>query len=148
MSSARHGYAKEYLRQQFRNIYGGDNPPDWKVHTTFVPEIQDAAEAAVRDGLRRLGVTGLQAALVAIDPQTGNLLAMVGGSDFATTPFNRAVRSRRQPGSAFKPFVYAAALERGLSPVSTHHAACSRWRCRRRRASGFRATSARTSRTR
>jgi 1A family penicillin-binding protein len=118
VSSARHGYAKEYLRQQFRNIYGGDNPPDWKVQTTFVPELQDAAEAAVREGLRRQGVRGLQAALVAIDPQTGNLLAMVGGSDFATTPFNRAARSHRQPGSAFKPFVYAAALERGLSPVS------------------------------
>jgi 1A family penicillin-binding protein len=118
VSSARHGYAKEYLRQQFRNIYGGDNPPDWKVHTTFMPEIQDAAEAAVRDGLRRLGVQGLQAALVALDPNTGNLLAMVGGSDFATTPFNRVVRSRRQPGSAFKPFVYAAALDQGLSPVS------------------------------
>ena len=118
VSSARHGYVKEYLRQQFRNIYGGDNPPDWKVQTTFVPEIQDAAEAAVRDGLRRQGVRGLQAALVAIEPQTGNLLAMVGGSDFRTTPFTRAVRGRRQPGSAFKPFVYAAALERGLSPVS------------------------------
>jgi 1A family penicillin-binding protein len=118
VSGARHGYAKEYLRQQFRNIYGGDNPPDWKVQTTFVPEIQDAAEAAVREGLRRQGVRGLQAALVAIEPSTGNLLAMVGGSDFAVTPFNRAVRSRRQPGSAFKPFVYAAALERGLSPVS------------------------------
>ena len=119
VSSARHGYAKEYLRQQFRNIYGGDNPPDWKVHTTFVPEIQDAAEIAVRDGLRRLGVRGLQAALVAIDPQTGNIVAMVGGSDFVVTPFNRAARSLRQPGSAFKPFVYAAALDAGLSPVST-----------------------------
>jgi 1A family penicillin-binding protein len=118
VSSARHGYVKEYLRQQFRNIYGGDNPPDWRVQTTFVPEIQDAAEAAVREGLRRQGVRDLQAALVAIEPQTGNLLAMVGGSDFRTTPFNRAVRGRRQPGSAFKPFVYAAALERGLSPVS------------------------------
>jgi 1A family penicillin-binding protein len=118
VTSAKHGYAKEYLRQQFRNIYGGDNPPDWKVETTFSPEIQDAAEAAVRDGLRRLGLKDLQAALVAMDPQTGNLLAMVGGSDFATTTFNRAVRARRQPGSAFKPFVYAAALERGLSPVS------------------------------
>ena len=117
-TSARHGYAKEFLRQQFRNVYGGDNPPDWKVQTTFVPEIQDLAEAAVRDGLRRLGITGLQAALVAIDPQTGDLLAMVGGSDFATTSFNRAVRGRRQPGSAFKPFVYAVALEQGLSPVS------------------------------
>src|SRR5687768_4441191 len=54
VSSARHGYAKEYLRQQFRNVYGGDNPPDWKVSTTFDPKMQDAAEAAVREGLRRL----------------------------------------------------------------------------------------------
>jgi 1A family penicillin-binding protein len=119
VSSPRHGYAKEFLRQQFRDVYGGDNPPDWKVHTTFVPEIQDAAETAVRDGLRRLGIKGLQAALVAMDPNTGNLIAIVGGSDFTVTPFNRAVRSRRQPGSAFKPFVYATALEHGMSPVST-----------------------------
>jgi len=119
ITNARWGYAKDYLRQQFRNIYGGDNPPDWQVQTTFLPEIQDAAEAAVRDGLRRIGVRNLQAALVAIDPNTGGILAMVGGADYATTPFNRAIRSRRQPGSAFKPFVYAAALERGLSPVST-----------------------------
>lgn len=119
VTSARHGFAKEYLRQRFRDIYGGDNPPDWRVETTFVPRIQDAAEGAVRDGLRRLGGRGLQAALVAMDPETGNLLALVGGSDFAVTTFNRAVRSRRQPGSAFKPFVYAVALERGLSPVST-----------------------------
>jgi 1A family penicillin-binding protein len=119
IANAKHGYAKEYLRQQFRNIYGGDNPPDWKVQTTFLPEIQDAAEAAVRDGLRRIGVRNLQAALVAIDPGTGNILAMVGGSDYSSTPYNRAIRSRRQPGSAFKPFVYAAALEQGLSPVST-----------------------------
>ena len=119
ITNARHGYAKEFLRQQFRDIYGGDNPPDWQVHTTFVPEVQDAAETAVRDGLRRLGVKGLQAAFVAIEPQTGNILALVGGSNFAETPFNRAIRSRRQPGSAFKPFVYAVALEHGFSPVST-----------------------------
>jgi 1A family penicillin-binding protein len=118
VSSARYGYAKEYLRQQFRNVYGGDNPPDWKVHTTFDPRMQDAAEAAVRDTLRRLKVSGLQVALIALEPQNGNILAMVGGADFATTPFNRAVNSHRQPGSAFKPFVYAAALEHGLSPVT------------------------------
>lgn len=118
VSSARHGYAKEYLRQQFRNVYGGDNPPDWKVHTTFDPKMQDAAEASVRDVLRRLRVPGLQVALIALEPQNGNILAMVGGSDFAVTTFNRAVKSHRQPGSAFKPFVYAAALEHGLSPVS------------------------------
>jgi penicillin-binding protein 1A len=72
----------------------------------------------VQRGLKRLGIPNLQAALVALDPQTGNILAMVGGADFQSTPFNRAVWSRRQPGSAFKPFVYAAALEHGMSPVS------------------------------
>ena len=119
VASSRHGYARDYLRQQFKDLFGDDNPPDWRVHTTFDPALQDAAEAAVRAGLRRTGIADLQAALVALDPHTGNLLAMVGGSDFSKTPFNRAARSRRQPGSAFKPFVYAAALERGLSPVST-----------------------------
>ncbi len=114
----RHGYAKEYLRQQFRDQFGGDKPPDWEVHTTLLPGLQDAAERAVSDGLARVGVRGLQAALVALDPRTGNVLAVVGGRDFRESQFNRAVRSRRQPGSAFKPFVYAVALERGLSPVS------------------------------
>jgi 1A family penicillin-binding protein len=117
VTNARHGYAKEYLRQQFRARFGSDNPPDWRVHTTFVPELQDAAERAVRNGLRRRA-DGLQAALVAMDPETGNLLALVGGSDYRVTAFNRATRARRQPGSAFKPFVYAVALERGQSPVS------------------------------
>jgi len=54
-----------------------------------------------------------------MDVATGDVLAMVGGRDFASTPFNRATRSRRQPGSAFKPFVFAAALSHGFSPVST-----------------------------
>lgn len=114
----RGGYAKEHLRQQFRDAFGGDHPPDWEVRTTFVPDLQDAAERAVADGLRRLRGDDLQAALVAIDPETGNVLALVGGRDFRTSQFNRATRSRRQPGSAFKPFAYAAALEQGYSPVS------------------------------
>jgi penicillin-binding protein 1A len=118
VADTRSGYVKEYLRQLFRDEMGGDHPPDWQVRTTFLPEVQAAAEQAVAGGLRRLGIPDLQAALVAIDPATGDLLALVGGRDFNTAPFNRAVRSRRQPGSAFKPFVYAAALEKGLSPVS------------------------------
>ncbi|HEX5474061.1 MAG TPA: PBP1A family penicillin-binding protein [Vicinamibacterales bacterium] len=115
---ARAGYAKEYLRQQFRDRFGGDHPPDWKVETTFVPALQDAAERAVDEGLRRFHRPALQAALVALDPATGNILAMVGGRDFQESQFNRAVRSRRQPGSAFKPLLYAAALARGFSPVT------------------------------
>src|SRR5207344_671734 len=90
----------------------------WQVHTSFLPAVQDAAERAVRAGLRRLNNPGLEAALVAIDPSTGDLLAMVGGGNFANSTFNRATRSRRQPGSAFKPIVYAAALAHGYSPVS------------------------------
>jgi penicillin-binding protein 1A len=115
----RGAWAKEFLRQQFRSEFGGDHPPDWKVHTTFSPDLQAAAERIVSAGLRRLDRRGLQAALVAMDPATGNVLAMVGGADFARSTFNRAARSRRQPGSAFKPLVYAAALEHGYSPVST-----------------------------
>jgi 1A family penicillin-binding protein len=114
----RGGYAKEYLRQLFRDRFGGDHPPDWEVRTTFVPELQEMAERTVADGLRRFGEPELQAALVAIDPRTGNVLALVGGRDFRQSQFNRATRSRRQPGSSFKPLVYAAALERGFTPVS------------------------------
>jgi 1A family penicillin-binding protein len=115
---ARFGYAKEYLRQQFRDRFGGDHPPDWTVRTTFQPDLQEAAEHAVENGLRRFGNADLQAALVAIDPATGDVLAMVGGRNFRESQFNRAWRSRRQPGSAFKPFLYAAALAKGYSPVS------------------------------
>ena len=112
------GWAKDYLRQQFRNEFGGDHPPDWRVQTTFDREVQEAAENAIAAGMRRLNRKGLEAAFVAIDPHTGNILAMVGGGDYMRSTFNRAVRARRQPGSAFKPLVYAAALANGYSPVS------------------------------
>jgi 1A family penicillin-binding protein len=117
-SDPRGGYAKEFLRQQFREVFGGDHPPDWEVRTGFLPALQDAAERAVSDGLRRFNEPQLQAALVAIDPRSGDILALVGGRDFKLSQFNRATRSRRQPGSAFKPLLFAAALEHGYSPVS------------------------------
>src|SRR5688500_15585455 len=60
----------------------------------------------------------LQAALVAMDPVSGEVRAMVGGRSFKDSNFNRATQAKRQPGSAFKPFVYAAALERGFSPAT------------------------------
>lgn len=117
-SDPRGGYAKEFLRQQFREVFGGDHPPDWEVRSTFVPDLQEAAERAVSEGLRRFNEPELQAALVAIDPRNGDILALVGGRDFRVSQFNRATRSRRQPGSAFKPLLFAAALEHGFSPVS------------------------------
>jgi 1A family penicillin-binding protein len=120
-NDTRAAWAKDFLRQQFRNEFGGDHPPDWQVRTTFLPEVQDAAERAVDLGLSRLGRPGLQAALVALDPQTGDIYAMVGGANYRRSTYNRATRSKRQPGSAFKPFVFAAALERGYSPVSVLH---------------------------
>jgi 1A family penicillin-binding protein len=118
-NDGRHGFAKDYLRQQFHAAFGGDHPPDWRVNTTFRAELQDIGERAVANGLQRFRAPDLQAALVAIDPETGNMLALVGGRDYQRSTFNRATRSKRQPGSAFKPFVFAAALERGYSPVST-----------------------------
>jgi 1A family penicillin-binding protein len=112
------GYAQDYLRQQFRAEFDDDNPPDWKVQTSLSPAIQRQAERAVSEGLLRFGNKGLQAALVAMDPHTGDVLALVGGRSYARTEFNRAVNAKRQPGSAFKPILYTVALESGLSPIS------------------------------
>ncbi|MCC5996231.1 MAG: penicillin-binding protein 1A [Oceanicaulis sp.] len=67
-------------------------------------------------GLRQ--IPEVNGAILAMDPFTGRVLAMVGGYSFAQSQFNRAVQARRQPGSAFKPFVYAAALDSGYTPVS------------------------------
>ena len=58
----------------------------------------------------------VEGALIAMDPHTGRVLAMVGGYDYDKSQFNRAVQARRQPGSAFKPFVYLAALDKGFTP--------------------------------
>lgn len=93
------------------------------VVTTLDPRLQRLAEDAVRDGLARLerdfswlrqkeGREPLQAALVALDPRTGEILAMVGGREYGVSQFNRATSARRQPGSAFKPVVALSALAR------------------------------------
>jgi penicillin-binding protein 1A len=74
----------------------------------------DTVDGKVR---RRRVFKELQAALVAIDNRTGNILAMVGGKDFSKSEFNRAIQALRQPGSAFKPFVWTAALENGFKPT-------------------------------
>lgn len=94
-----------------------------RIYTTIDVELQQAAEQALKRQLDRLDAVyaarGLkpQAALVALDPHTGDVLAMVGGRNYAESQLNRATDALRQPGSTFKPFVYAAALEDGMSPV-------------------------------
>jgi len=93
------------------------------VSTTLSFRLQEAAEKAVATGLtnleNRMKKRGKkdptpQSALVALDIKTGGILAMVGGRDFRSSSFNRAVSARRQPGSAFKPIVFALAVERGF----------------------------------
>ncbi|OGP76218.1 MAG: hypothetical protein A2Z13_05630 [Deltaproteobacteria bacterium RBG_16_64_85] len=92
----------------------------YRIYTSLDPFHQAAAEAAVAQGLAEIEQAGrktgepLQAALVAVDPATGELTAMVGGRGYGETQFNRAADARRQPGSAFKPFVLLAAMEQAV----------------------------------
>ncbi|HXG04987.1 MAG TPA: penicillin-binding protein 1A, partial [Candidatus Binatia bacterium] len=121
-------YFLEYVQQQLEAKYGADLvfKGGLNVYTTLNPRMQLAAEQALREGLKALEGRTTKArpdehpegALVTIDPQTGHVKALVGGYDFFRSEFNRAVHARRQPGSAFKPFVYLAALEAGFTPAS------------------------------
>lgn len=119
-------YFIEYIRQKVEERYGSGilYSGGLNIHTSINDTLQDFAEEAVRSGLasleknkrsRKRDNAPLQAALIALDPSTGNILAMVGGRDFKTSQFNRAWQALRQPGSAFKPVVYATAIERGFS---------------------------------
>ena len=93
-----------------------------RVQTTVDMDFQRMAEESVRDShamLRRWGLRADQIALAAVDPRTHFVKALVGGVDYKSSQFNRAVQSRRQPGSSFKPFVYYAALASGKFSPST-----------------------------
>ena len=110
-------YFVDYLQQELTERTKATGPVD--VYTTLDLHLQRIAQDAVREGLIR--VDGMlskrrprfpQAALIAIDPRTGEILAMVGGRSYNQSQYNRAVTSKRQPGSVFKPFVYLAAFEK------------------------------------
>jgi penicillin-binding protein 1B len=99
--------------------------PVLRVQTTIDPDLQSAAEQALLQQLDVLGKRSRRAslpqgAMVALDPRSGHVLAMVGGRNYAESQLNRATDAQRQPGSVFKPFVYSAALEAGISPLSTY----------------------------
>jgi penicillin-binding protein 1B len=125
-------YFSDRVRQEIEDLLGGSvGGRGARVLTTLDLSLQRFAESAVSRGLERLETRApglrrkapgerLQAALVVLDPTTGGVRALVGGRDYGVSQFNRAVFARRQPGSAFKPFVYAAALaERGGQPAFT-----------------------------
>ncbi|WP_045053903.1 transglycosylase domain-containing protein [Aliterella atlantica] len=92
------------------------------IETTLNPKWQSAAEAAVKNTVAQNGRwQGFQeASLVSIDPRTGEIKALVGGKDFYKNQFNRATQAKRQPGSTFKGFVYAAAIATGMSPYNSY----------------------------
>ena len=134
-------YFKEQVRRELVEKFGSERvyQGGLRVYTTLDAKLQQTAEQLVEKRLDEIerqrgykhpvrGKPGalkegelpayLQAALLAMDPQTGYVRAMVGGRDFNESRFNRATQARRQAGSAFKPFVYAAAIEAGYSPAT------------------------------
>ena len=112
-------YFVEILRQHLEEKYGpAIYTSGYKVYSTIDLNMQHIAEKALSDGVKNIEKRrkpGVQASLIAIDIRTGQIRAMVGGFDFWQTQFNRATQALRQPGSAFKPFVYATAIEGGMT---------------------------------
>jgi penicillin-binding protein 1B len=114
-------YVGQLLEERFAGLTGRHGALD--IYTTLDLNLQRAAQDAVRVGLAEVDETlarrkrpgRAQAALVAIDPRTGELLALVGGRSYNQSQFNRALNARRQPGSVFKPFVYLAAFQKALA---------------------------------
>ncbi len=111
-------YVRQYLiskenftEEQLR--YGG-----YKIYTTLDLNCQRQAEAAMLSVPKVASNVQPEAALITLDPRTGEILAMMGGKNYGQSQYNRSIRAYRQPGSAIKPFVYAAALEKGFTAAA------------------------------
>ncbi|MDD2465057.1 MAG: PBP1A family penicillin-binding protein [Desulfobulbus sp.] len=122
------GYFGLYIRSQLLGTYSEQDlfQKGLSVATTVDSRLQEFAAKAIQAGVTRVAMRHLdtpppQGALVAIDSRSGHVLAMIGGADFTENQFNRAVQANRQPGSAFKPIVYAAALEQGVVPSTRYN---------------------------
>jgi penicillin-binding protein 1A len=119
-------YFTENVRRYILEKYGADAlyREGLEVYTTINVEMQKAANDAVERGLKEMETREkfpageLQGALLCMDVRTGEIKAMVGGRDYKKSEFNRATQARRRPGSSFKPFVYTAAFDKGMTPAS------------------------------
>ena len=125
-------YLVDYVRQQLLSDFSEENliSDGLKVYSTLDPDLQRAAVEAVAAGIALVdeqleaigrgtssGRPPVQASLIALDPHTGEIKAMVGGRDYGASQYNRITEAFRQPGSIFKPFVYAAAFESAFDPL-------------------------------
>jgi 1A family penicillin-binding protein len=116
-------YFQEEIRRQLFSVFGADKVlrGGLRVYSTYDPALQREAESAVTTRIAEIvkmrpAAKDLQGSFVAMDAVTGEVRALVGGRDFLASSFNRATQAHRQAGSAFKPIIYAAALERGYAP--------------------------------
>ena len=119
-------YFADYVQNQLGDMIGGNGGTDHlRIYTTIDMDLQRAAYAALTKQMnaldkiqsKRFEPGTLQAALVALNAKTGEIVAMVGGRDYSKSQLNRATDAFRQPGSVFKPFVYATALNTAFDPV-------------------------------
>lgn len=119
-------YFTEYIRQKLEEEYGSNAiyRGGLKVYTSLDIKMQEYAQEALCNALERLNKNRssknqrIEGALLVIEPKTGYIKAMVGGSGFTKMNQMNRVYARRQPGSSFKPFIYAAAIEKGLTPIT------------------------------
>ncbi|HLH32014.1 MAG TPA: transglycosylase domain-containing protein [Terriglobia bacterium] len=133
-------YLVDYIRDELLKTFSEEEVTNGglRVYTSLDPALQKIAVEAVQNGLKSVndlfasqkkrqkeneGLPGPQASLIALDPHTGEIKAMVGGSDYGMTQLNRIVQASRQPGSIFKPIVYAAALETAFDKSKAEDAA-------------------------
>ncbi len=114
-------YWSDYVRQLLSEDFSSETifQGGLQVYTTLNATYQQAAEEAVAEQLAAIGIEDLNQALVAIDPDTGYILAMVGGRDYSVSQYNLATTARRQPGSSFKVVTLVAALSAGMDPEVT-----------------------------
>ncbi|HTN43712.1 MAG TPA: PBP1A family penicillin-binding protein [Nitrospiria bacterium] len=132
-------YFVDFVRQQLAEHYEPEvlTSEGFRIFTTLDTQQQRTAETVLSKGLRGLEsayphlrrgdpAAKLQGILIAVQPQTGQIKALVGGRNYAVSQFNRAVQARRQPGSLFKPFVYAAALSHAVTADGSPYTAATR----------------------